>query len=52
MSHCSLVKCPAGFGLDDKLPVDNHIQPLTRNIFTLVQDRHGHFATDIMAAIV
>jgi len=45
------VKCPAGFGLDDKLPVYNHVQPLTRNLFTLVQDRYRHFATDIMSAI-
>jgi len=52
LPYCTLVKRAGGFGFDDQLAIDNHIQPLTGYLFSFVQNRHANFPTDIMATIV
>jgi hypothetical protein len=36
LPYCALVKRARGFGFDDQLAVDNHIQPLTRYLVAFV----------------
>lgn len=52
LPYCALVKRAGGFGLDDQLAVDNHIQPLTCYLFSFVDNRYANFATDIVTTIV
>jgi hypothetical protein len=52
LPYCAIVKRAGGLGLDYQLPVDNHVESLPRNLFLFVKNRHGNFATDVMATMV
>ena len=46
------VKGFGGFHFDNKLAVDNQVEPLAGNFFTFVDNWDRNFATDVMATIV
>lgn len=49
---CAVVKRAGGLSFDYQLAVNNHVKPLPRYLFPFVKNRHGYFATDMMATIV
>ena len=52
LPHCAFVKDGGGFGFDDQLAVDNHIESLTDHLFPFVKYGHSDLATDIVATTV
>jgi hypothetical protein len=50
LTLCSAVKLSGGFDLHDKLFIDDHVEPLSAELFAFVHDTYANLPADTMAA--